>query len=119
MSVKGSMQYRGFLRRLSLLMCGLLLMGGICVSTARADVAAAGDLLVNLDSTALAAGELASWTNAGTLGGTFGSSTKNPVVETVLGVSAVTFADNAWLKSDFLTNEDFTGSSTGRGDLDA
>ncbi len=111
MSVKGNVQYGGFFRRLCLLVCGLVLMSGICASTAQAEVAAAGDLLVNLDSTTLTVGELSSWTNAGTLGGTFGTSTKNPVVESVLGVSAVTFADNAWLKSDFLATADFTGDS--------
>ncbi|HPS03408.1 MAG TPA: choice-of-anchor D domain-containing protein, partial [Candidatus Sumerlaeota bacterium] len=112
MSVKRSVQDRGFFKRLCLLGCVLLLMSsGICASRAQADVAVAGDLLVNLDSTSLTVGELASWTNAGTLEGTFGSSTKNPVVESVQGVSAVTFADSAWLKSDFLTTADFTGSS--------
>ncbi len=71
---------------------------------------AAGNLLIDLDASTLTAGALASWTNEGSLGGAFTSSTANPVVETVQGVSAVTFA-NTWLKSNFLTTADFTGGS--------
>ncbi len=81
------------------------------VSAVRADIATAGTLFVNLDSTALPVGELASWANTGTLGGTFGSSTLNPVVGNVVGVNAVTFENNAWLKSDFVAPAEFTGSS--------
>jgi hypothetical protein len=54
---------------------------------------------------------LQTWTNAGTLGGEFiNPSAAYPMVERVQGVKAVSF-NSTWLKSDFLTTEDFTGSS--------
>ncbi|HPS01173.1 MAG TPA: choice-of-anchor D domain-containing protein, partial [Candidatus Sumerlaeota bacterium] len=93
----------------------------LCVAAAsavRADIVTAGNLLVNLDASALPVGELTSWANTGTLGGTFGGSTQNPVVGNVLGVKAVTFAltetapvTGSWLKSDFLAAAEFTGQS--------
>ncbi|HPS01458.1 MAG TPA: choice-of-anchor D domain-containing protein, partial [Candidatus Sumerlaeota bacterium] len=69
-----------------------------------------GALLVSLDASTLAAGTLAAWENEGSLGGAFTSSTANPLVETVQGVKAVTFG-NTWLKSNFLTTDDFTSTS--------
>src|SRR5688500_1782021 len=53
------------------------------VSSASAQVQVAGDLLVNVDATALPLGSLASITNSGTLGGVFearGGAAATPVV---------------------------------------
>ncbi len=49
------------------------------------------DVLINLDATSLPLGGLPSWTNTGTVGGTF-TATGAPAITTVNGVNAVTFA---------------------------
>jgi hypothetical protein len=54
-------------------------------------------LLVELDAAALAAGPVANWANAGTLGGTFVAS-GSPVAETIDGVQGVTLAGTDWFE---------------------
>ena len=49
-----------------------------------------GDVLVNLDATTLPTGPLTTWSNTGTLGGTFDREIDTPSVTTVAGVKAVT-----------------------------
>jgi hypothetical protein len=49
------------------------------------------DLLVDLNANGLSLGTLTTWTNTGTLGGSFGNQGTTPTVETVNGIKAVTF----------------------------
>lgn len=55
---------------------------------------AAGEILVNLDATAVAPGPLATWTNAGSVAGNF-VATGSPAVESIGGINAVTLTGNA------------------------
>ncbi|MDG2124485.1 MAG: lamin tail domain-containing protein, partial [Verrucomicrobiales bacterium] len=59
--------------------------------------ASKGDILVDLDATSLPLGNRSSWTNAGTIGGTFSAEIDTPIVQNVSGVRALTFdGDNDW-----------------------
>jgi hypothetical protein len=56
-----------------------------------------GNVLVNLDATALPAGPLVSWNNTGTVGGTFTREIDTPQVTTLAGVKGVTLdGNNDW-----------------------
>ncbi len=60
--------------------------------------------LVDLDAAALSAGPLASWPNAGSLGGSFEvRSTDRPTVAAVVGRPAVKLSEKMWLRSTFPT----------------
>lgn len=70
-------------------------------------------LLVNLDASSLTLGSLTTWTNSGTLGGSFnsdGASSTYPTVQTVGGVKAVTFDGGDKLKSTFTSPAIMTGN---------
>ena len=58
---------------------------------------AIGNVLVNLDATALPAGPLVTWNNTGTVGGSFTREFDTPSVTTVAGVKGVTLdGNNDW-----------------------
>ena len=65
-------------------------------------------VLINLDASGLPEGDLTSWTNAGTAGGTFLTADRpddaivdpNAVVKIIDGKKGVYFADGAWMESD-------------------
>jgi hypothetical protein len=75
-----------------------------------ADVVVATDLLISIDAAELPLGTLNSWTNTGSLGGTFTAPTAPPTVSVADGVRAVEF-NQTWMRSSFLTTEGFTGAS--------
>lgn len=55
------------------------------------------DILVDLDATALPTGPLVTWSNAGTLGGSFTREVDTPLVTTISGVNGVTLdGSNDW-----------------------
>ena len=70
-------------------------------------------LLVNLDASGLSLGSLTTWTNSGTIGGSFnsdGASGSYPTVSTVGGTKAVVFDGNDKLKSTFTSPAIITGN---------
>ena len=76
-----------------------------------ADVQVAGELLVDIDAEGLAPGELERWTNPGSLGD-FEAPRGRPVVETVGGVTAVTFDGVLdWMRSRQPAPVTVTGNS--------
>lgn len=81
------------------------------IALALAIQAAHGEVLVNLDATALPAGALTTWSNSGTLGGSFTRQIDTPSVTTVAGVKAVTL-DGA---NDWYVGPTAPASVTGNG----
>ncbi len=73
-----------------------------------------GAELIRLDASSLPNGTLSSWSNAGTLGGSFSQTTayRQPWVEVIGGIRGVSFDGNA----DCLTGPDAPASITGDGD---
>ena len=70
------------------------------------------DPLIDLAAADLATGDIAYWSNRGTLGGIFGADGTTPNVGVVAGKKCVTFADTDRMKASFLA----PAGITGRGD---
>lgn len=63
-------------------------------------------LLVDLEASGLTAGPLASWSNQGSLGGSFSNGGTTPIVEDIAGKRAVTFDGSDRMISDFLAPQE-------------
>ena len=94
----------------------------VCCTSAHAEgIAVAGKLAVDLHAELLVAnndqGHALNWYNCGSLWGTFGNfgfdgpPEQYPKLGKVGGIEAVTFNGDDFLKADFKTSENFTGSS--------
>ncbi len=60
-----------------------------------------GQLLIDLDASTVATGSLSSWTNQGTLGGSFTAEGGSPTVGEVSGRTAVTFSGSNRMRASF------------------
>ena len=83
---------------------------------AQAEIQGTGALLVDLNARGVSGdGTNLVWSNAGTLGGSFGNDPWNPTgdprVETVAGEAAVTFDGDDNRRSDFTTPDSITGNN--------